>query len=686
MQFLNPWFLFGLLAIAIPIAVHLFNFRRYRKVYFSNVQFLKELQKQTRKQSKLLHRLILLTRILAFLFIVLAFAQPIFSWNKEAVTAEKNQIASFYIDNSFSMEAEGSKGSLLDEAKEKVREALTAYDQDDRFQLLTNDFEGKHQRLVSKDEFTVMLNEVKPSSALRSMYDVVARQNDLLTGNERPHAVMHYISDFQKSTLMDRLPDSGFSKGYLIPLRAANLRNLFIDSCWFSSPLLQINQSAVLTVRVSNVSETDLEKIPVRLIIEGAQRAVASVDVSAGTSSEINFTFTNSQPGRFKGHIEIDDYPVTYDDLYYFTYKISPEIRVLSINENTDDSYLNSVYRVDSIINLTNTTSRQIDVSSFPTYKLIILNRLSTYSTGLINEITKFVQNGGSLLIVPPVKSDIPSQNALLSNLGTGLYRDYNTSPLKVGSINNNHPIYKEVFDKGTLKSENLDLPRIAMHYSLAQSSRTSGETLLELENNEPLMVYYTLDAGKIYLFTAPLNDEGGNFVRHALYVPTMLNIAFQSEKLSPLMYYTNTHNPVPVNGRIISPDNVILLKHTESDFQFIPEYRQVNGKNFIFLNGQITQSGVYQLVSNNEVIEDLAFNYDRRESDIAVADEDDLALLKQRTGFEIIENSQKPLNVVLNDETKGNKYWQWFLIAALAALLAETILIAFFKKTTTTV
>ena len=76
MEFVNPGFLYGLIAVAIPVIIHLFNFRRFRKVFFTNVEFIKELKQETRKQSKLKHLLVLLARILAVAAIVLAFARP----------------------------------------------------------------------------------------------------------------------------------------------------------------------------------------------------------------------------------------------------------------------------------------------------------------------------------------------------------------------------------------------------------------------------------------------------------------------------------------------------------------------------------------------------------------------------------------------------------------------------------
>jgi hypothetical protein len=63
MQFLYPVFLFALFTLAIPVLVHLFNFRRYKKVYFSNVQFLKEVQERQASRRNIKERLILAARM-----------------------------------------------------------------------------------------------------------------------------------------------------------------------------------------------------------------------------------------------------------------------------------------------------------------------------------------------------------------------------------------------------------------------------------------------------------------------------------------------------------------------------------------------------------------------------------------------------------------------------------------------
>jgi len=206
MSFLYPYFLFALVAISIPVIIHLFNFKTYKTVYFSNIQFLKNIKQETKSKSELKHLLVLLSRILAIAALVFAFAQPY----KALITntgLQKEEIVGIYIDNSFSMDAESKYGNLLDVSKSRARAIVDAYKLSARFLLLTNDFEIKHQRLVNKEQFLDFLSDVAVSSNVRSTSEVYARMRDFLsaesltkTGNKKTSNTVFFLSDFQKTS------------------------------------------------------------------------------------------------------------------------------------------------------------------------------------------------------------------------------------------------------------------------------------------------------------------------------------------------------------------------------------------------------------------------------------------------------------------------------------------------------
>ena len=139
MQFLFPTFLWGLLAAAVPVIIHLFNFRRTKKILFTNVAFLRAVNTTTSSFRRLKHLLIMAARIAFITCLVLAFAQP-FLPSKSGKGVKSGGVASIYIDNSLSMQNELDKKSYLDKAIGKVEELLTAFPQGSQLQLVTNDF------------------------------------------------------------------------------------------------------------------------------------------------------------------------------------------------------------------------------------------------------------------------------------------------------------------------------------------------------------------------------------------------------------------------------------------------------------------------------------------------------------------------------------------------------------------
>ena len=107
MTYQNPHLLYALFAIAIPIIIHLFNFRKHKTIYFSSVRFLKKIKEENKKTSELKNILVLLSRILAISFLVIAFAKPYIPTDS---TQNPNDIL-LYLDNSQSMDVDFGKGN-----------------------------------------------------------------------------------------------------------------------------------------------------------------------------------------------------------------------------------------------------------------------------------------------------------------------------------------------------------------------------------------------------------------------------------------------------------------------------------------------------------------------------------------------------------------------------------------------
>lgn len=682
MQFANPWFLLGIFAIAIPIIIHLFNFRRFRKVYFTNVRFIEELKLQTQKQSKLKHLLTLLARILAITCLAIAFAQPFKPLNKKLVNQNVKNAVSIYVDNSYSMEARSTKGTLLDDAKNKALEAGNAFKPADLFQVLTGDFEGKHQRFITREELPDVLNEVKLSPASRPLSEVIRRQKDLLTTSGNSNKNVFIISDFQKSTtdLENIKADTGLSV-FLIPIVANQAGNLYVDSCWFESPVQQLNQSATLKIRIKNTSSNDQEKIPIKLMINNTQRALASFDCPGRGECEVSLSFTNTETGIHQAYLELVDYPITYDDKFYFTFQVFNTIPVLCINEKDENTYIHNLFGKDSAFQYSATSIKTLDYSSLGNYRLLILNEIQQYSTGFIQELKNFLEKGGSIFILPPAELDPENYRPLLSSFNLGLFSKVDTVNTKVMKLDAAHNLYRDVFDK---IPENLDLPVVLSHYPLIFGSASGAEVILKLENDDPFLLSYSSNKGKIYLMTSPLRPEFNNFGKHLLFVPTLYKIALLSQPFNPLYYFIGKDEAVELSSLENKGDEVYKIRKLGESYEFIPENRIIGSGIVFYPHDQVKDAGNYSIMDGNRVVNGISFNFDRRESAMDFYSPEELKTAAEKTGLGnvmVLNVKEKPVSLAIEELNKGVRFWKLFIILTLLFLAAEVLILRFWKR-----
>ena len=563
MEFVNPVFLWGLLALGIPIIVHLFNFRRFRKVYFTNVKFIQDLQQKTQRHSQLLHLIILFLRMLAIASLVLVFAQPYIPDKSVNKNTFSNEITSIYIDNSFSMEAVSMNGQLLDEARNKAREIVSAYPSSGLFQILTNDFEGRHQRLMNKDEILENIDEIKFSPAFRKLSEVVARQTDLLHDYPGQGIDIYILSDFQKSFAdVAKIKSDSMLNIYFVPLIPNKTGNLYIDSCWFESPVFQVDQYMLLKARIKNSSDESYEKIPVKLVINDRQRAIASFDIAAGDVAEVKLPFTIHETGVQSGMVEITDHPITYDDQFFISYKVSQTIPVLCINGNGENNYLKALFR-DSAFTFRNAFEKNLDYSSFPDYNLIILNELKSLSSGLIQDLKKFVTEGGSIIVIPAESIITEDYKDMLGSFNSGYPDALDTINTRISDIDVHHPLFENVFIDNNRKKlqENIDLPSVFKHYKIVAPIRSSQQNILMLQNGDIFATATPADQGFVYLFAVPFRDQYSNFPRNALFVPAIYNMALLSEPKQKLFYILGKDEAVSVRNKLTQTDETYRIK-----------------------------------------------------------------------------------------------------------------------------
>ncbi len=689
MSFVNPLFLIALSALAVPVIVHLFNFRKYRKIYFTNVRFIAEIKQESKKRSQLKHLLILLMRLLAITCLVLAFAQPYIPSPFQQKKYTAKQVVSIYIDNSFSMEAIASGGRLLDVAKAKATEIADSYNPSDLFQLLTNDFEGRHQRFVNREEIKILIDEVQISPSIKVLPEVIRKQNSLLEEINGKNRSAYLVSDFQKSTspLLSIQSDSTVSY-FFIPVKPEKVNNLYIDSVWFDSPVQQANQAVRLKVRIGNCSGEALEKLPLKLTINNIQKGVASFSVSPEGETTVSIPYTNNEQGIQYGLLEITDYPVTWDDKFFFCYSIAPAIPVLCINGDKESPFLNTLFRNDTAFRFSNASQKQLDYSSFAHYPLIILNSLDELSSGLDQELNRYIRSGGNILLIPSPGISLDSYKSFLSTLGISSFSGSDTTRQKISDLNTESYVYSDVFEKNAAGKvqlpQNVDLPMVFRYYTRPRISRSGQEDLLKLQNGQAFLDVSMVEKGKVYILAAPLDEKFTSFPRNHIFVPTFYRIALLSQPATPLYYNIDQGMGITVTADSLNGKEVYKIKKLDSGFEIIPEMHTTGQEMLMYPHDQLKEAGHYYVTADKSALEGLAFNYNRMESDLRTLTTDEMEKeLKQAkvNFFSILQAKNTPLARQIREMTHGTPLWKYFVILTLLFIAGEILLIRFMKQ-----
>jgi hypothetical protein len=676
MYFIHPEILWGLLAVLIPLVIHLFNFRRYRKMPFSNIEFLKNITRQTRKQNKIKHLVVLLLRMAAVVLIVIAFAGPRFDKNKRL---SNSKVKSIYIDNSFSMMAEGENGMLFENARQIAAELIKSSGHDERYLLQTNDY-NSGKLLLNRDEVLTEIDRLKVKPATRMLSSVENRQLKML--NKVNGYESFWFSDFQRnSTDINSFQADTLNSYYFFPLRQIQSKNIYIDSCYFTKPLTLPGKQAQLKVVLVNTSDAAYEKVPLTLFINGSKRAVAGIDLPATKRVEVTLSFTTNQSGWQSGKLTIEDYPITFDDELYFTFNVNQRIKVLDVYAGLPNHYFKIFYETDSSFVFDVESYLKLDLSTFQNYELIILDGLPEITSGLLTSVTGFLNKGGNVMLVPGKDADLTSINRFLNQLEVGRFAQSDTSLTRVKGIKRNDPLFKNTLSK---IPENASLPNVSLHYPLKYSIASGTESLLTLLNGDNFLVRKRVGDGTLFVLASPVEKSSTDFAFNPLFVPVMYGAAFTSIRKENLFWFIGNSEkvaaPVPVYQ---SGDSPVILKQRGSKYSFIPGQQQIGNRLMLFPSDGINQAGIYDALLEDSVKFSLAFNFNRMESEMKFFSEQELdSLLKAGSlrNYAVLDGKINNVVEVINQQQKGAQIWKLFIIFALLLLLVEVAILRWWK------
>jgi hypothetical protein len=650
MQFKHPEILYALLLLIIPIIIHLFQLQRFQKVLFTNVKFLKQIELQTRKSSRLKKWLILLTRLLAFTSIIFAFAEPYFSNFKK--NQEHNTI--IYLDNSMSMESRGERGELLKNAVQDIIENSTSTS---NVSLITND--KIYRDLNSKDLKTELLNIVY-SSNNQDFKTILLKSEQLKSNKTNTLNNLMLISDFQSNLNINNQDVTNINASIkLVRVAPEKIQNISLDSIYIA---VKNNNEITLKVNI-NTTNISSDNAVISLFDDSILIGKASTPLIQNQPSTVEFKISSTK--KLNGKLVIDDENLLFDNTLFFTINESEKINIVSIGKSAP--FLEKIYSKNEF-NFEQKNLSNFDYNSIQNQNLIILNELNKIPPSLNNSLNEFVKNGGNIAIIPSRNSNLISYNSFFKNLNLGDIQPMLEKELKITTINFAHPLLSEVFEK---QVKNFQYPINQNYYP---TSLNFSSSILSFENKENFISEIKKSKGTIYWFASPLNIKSSNFVNSPLIVPIFYNFGKQSYRVSQLYYTLSDENNIEVKTSIKKDE---VLKITGESIDFIPLQEVAHNKVRLTTFEQPVESGFYKITNNNKTIKNIAFNYNRQESELIYEDlKSEFKNMKNVT----ISDSVKETFTELKKQRDIKLLFKWFLGMAVLFLLLEIFILKFFK------
>ncbi|WP_456423580.1 BatA domain-containing protein [Lutibacter sp.] len=652
MHFKHPEILYALLLLIIPIIVHLFQLQRFVKVPFTNVQFLKNIEQQTRKSTRLKKWLILITRLLVFTSLIIAFAQPYFS----NLSSQAKYNTTIYLDNSFSMQAKGNEGELLKSISQKIIKENT--NKNNTISLITNN--GIFKNLTVKSLKSKLISLTYSSNKL-DLSTVLLKINTLHKYKIKTLNKILLISDFQSVNYNKKLIFTNVNSPIsLLKLKPIKNINIFIDSIYTTG-----NNLKEITIKVQIKSTSNnTSAVPISLYNNTKLIGKTTAKFKNSTVETVEFTIPNSV--NFNGKISLVDSSLEFDNDFYFTISKPEKISVLSIGNSSE--FLSNIY-TETEFNFTHVQLHKLSYNNIQKQQLIILNEIDVIPSELIQDLYNFSINGGTLVIIPSKNSNLNSYNRMFKVLDLGLITKKIENEHKITTINYDHPLIKDVFEK---KVSNFQYPKTIINY---KANLRNTSSVLKFANNDSFISSKKNKKGVIYWISSPLNSNISNFLQSPLIVPVFYNFAKKNIKINQLYYTIAPENSIDIKTTI---GKDAILKISNETQKFIPLQTISQNKVTLKIQGDYLQSGFYHIKRDNTLLKTIAFNYNRVESDLTYLNLKKLTI--NNKNITIIKSIDDFFNEI-NNQKQINWLFKWFLAFSMLFLLIEMLILKYFNK-----
>ncbi|MEE3233974.1 MAG: BatA domain-containing protein [Candidatus Latescibacterota bacterium] len=672
MQFLNPAFLFGLIATLIPIALHLLRRERAKSVSFSDLRFLSELQKSRTKRILFRQWLILILRTLSVGLIILAFARPTYQsgqhWGGQPIPTA----VAILVDLSFYTKYRDSTNTLFDQQLEKLNILLSSLDKRDEVVIIP--IAAKPGEILSGELKNIIqqCNKLTPTQERANIHAALLQAiSHLNTFPQLTHKIflLTTASGYNWPEIDIKNETLTHSKIFLIKSTTKSFSNTTISQLYFSPWMASTSASSNLTAKVGYVGNSPKNSYPIHLFIENERVNRRSIDLHSGMESTVQIPFIPKQSGWVSGYVESDPDNLSIDNKRYFTFKIPEKTSVTLIESTQQATYyylreaLSAITDFDPTLSLSIISKYDLVPNLLDSTDVLILSDLKNITSNKVaSTIYQFVENGGGLLIFPDGAKNLKHNHQhflrSLNPLRLGEIRGKpspRNSPYYLDPKNQFHPVFAGLFPR---------FPSDKVHfYAYYELVKQPGmQSLIHFNSGDIAIASGKRGKGLTILFAFPLDLDWTNWPLSGSFSSSIQRLirkfAFQTELTNN---YLVGDQPIH-NGHghdfyeqleVLSPTGASILVNTEQ------------GPDGYYWNMPLlNEAGIWRLKSQNDLIGQFAVNIDARRYP------PNSSLIG--TSRITILNNEEDLATQIRSQRYGQELWQICTAIALLLLLIE--------------
>lgn len=686
MSFLNAAMLFGMVAAAIPVLIHLLQRQRVSTVEFSSVSFIRNLNLHQSRALKLRQFLILLLRTLVILLTVLAFSRPTMEsdfWSFLGTGIHQKTAVVIVLDNSYSM-GSGPGMVAFSQAKAAGMRMLNALQEGDEAAIVLSSVPVRampDQTVLGIERVRSALSETEVSEGAGDMASALNLASSILANSTIVNREIVVLSDMQLSdwqtlkeseSVLQVNPDIEVT---ILPMAPQVVNNVSLNEVTVRRSMVATDQPQSIATTFTNWSDVEARDRNVSIYIDNVKRGSKVLDSDPGQDGTIRFDLTLNAPGQHFGYVEIDPDDLMVDNRRYFTLTVPDLLRVAVVSREESSYFLKRVLSptgpTRSPIEVQTASSAMLNGDQLSSIDVIVVDGDLRLSEIQLRSLERFVDRGGGLVMFLGNGIDPAIYNkTVMSTIFNASIEGRSGSPgrktsfVSLGNIDFVHPIF-EVFreQSGTVA----DSPRFFTSYKI----KTEARVIASFSNGAPAVVEGRHGQGRAILIASTLNTQWSDLPLKSLFVPfvhqgvryvhadyTMgsddVLVGTPVERIVP---WSNSDGPVTVTRPSDEAERLIPIA-TDEGMRVIVS--------------RTDESGIYLVQAGARLLGSFAANVDTRESDPTRITNDE-ALLNLGNTMVHLGDPNAPPEESLFQSTQGYEIWKALLWTAFILLLVES-------------